>query len=450
MLKFLKDIFKKSETVEEIEEIKIEKIDEWLNQHTSEIVEDIDKDINESYEQIKVHIKELNENLELLKKAELRNDKIALRAIQIMEGNRVTYINRIKQFTEALDLDNRGFYSGKRFYKDFSEKLEELNKLTIKSYHVMQEFMADESSKVASSLKKVVGSVKDIQNTIENSPIYNLDEIKETLKEFKHKQNALTEISDEITQKRNELEEHRQSREKIEKKMSKLKKSDGYLSYKKLAEKRDTLVEDIKKLEENISNDFSVLSRPLKKHSRMTMDEKIVERYANSPILALLDDDKLKIVDILSKLKQNINEGKIELKDKQKDKALQTIEKFTKRHIESFVNNHKSLKNVKKDVDTQILTNRVNQDFNDMLYKQEHFLKKCRETIEEINNLEKNNLKMNIEDLRKSLEDKYSQMAMRKITFIDQKDIDEKNNKIESENVEKESEDKQKNEYNLQ
>ena len=437
MLKFLKDLFKKSETTEEIEHIKIEEIDIWLNKHTSEIVEDIDKDINEIYVRMETEVKELKNSLNELSKAELKNDKIALRAIQIMQGNRETYILRLNQFADSLDLSNKGFYSGKRFYKDFNGKVIELNKQTIRGYHVMQEFMANESSKVAQCLKRIVESSKEIQDLLEKSPIYNLDEIKESLKEFKNKQKALSDIDKKVKDKREDLEEYRRSREKIDKKISQLKKSEAYLSYKKLAEKRDNLIEDIKKIEDNINNDFSALSRPLKKHSRMSMNEKAVERYAQSPILALLGDDKLEIMDILTKLKQNIIENKIELKDKQKNKAIQTVEKLSKRYIENFINNHKSVKNVKKEIDTQILSNRVNQDFNDMLYKQEHFLKKCKETISDINILEKNNMKMSIENVKKDLEKKYSKMAMRKIVFIEKEEKkqtenpEEDNNKID-------------------
>ena len=72
-----------------------------------------------------------------------------------------------------------------------------------------------------------------------------------------------------------------------------------------------------------------------------------------------------------------------------------------------------------------------------MLYKQEHFLKKCKETISDINILEKNNMKMSIENVKKDLEKKYSKMAMRKIVFIEKEEKkqtenpEEDNNKID-------------------
>ena len=321
MFKFIKNLFKKEETVEEIEEIDINQIEDWLNKHTSDIIEDIDKDINQAYENITLGIKDLKKSLDNLKNAELRNDKIALRAKQIMIGNRETYITRILMFVDDLDLENRGFFSGKRFYKEFDNKLEELNKQTIRGHYVMQEFLANESGKVAQDLKKITDNVNEIKDLIEKSPVYNLDEIHTTLKEFKDKQNVLKEINKKVESKREELEDYRFSREKVEKKITKLKKSEGYLEYKKLAEERDNLISDIKKLENEIESDFSVLERPLKKHSRLAMNEKLVSKYATSPILALLNDKDLEVSKILAKVKENIISNKIELKDKQKEKA---------------------------------------------------------------------------------------------------------------------------------
>ena len=422
MLKFLKNLFKKPEKVEEIEEIHIDKIKDWLNKQTSEIIEDIDKDINDLFSQLKEDVKEVKMHLEGLKKAGLRNDKIALRVKQIMEGNRVTYINRIHQFLDNIDLENKGFFSGKRFYKDFKEKILDLNKQTIKSFYVMQEFLAEESGRVAKALKKMDDRVKEMKELIEKSPIYNLDEIHASLKEFKEKQKALKDIDEQIEKKRKELEDFRLSREKVEKKITMLKKSKGYAGYKQSSMERDGLIKDIKKLEDELCSDFSALERPLKKYSRLAMNEKLVKKYATSPILALLSDKDMEIIDILRKLKEHIAESKVELKDKQKEKAIQTVEKLTKRHIEGFLNRHGSLKSKKKNLDTNILTNNVNQDYNDLIYKHEHFLKKCKQTIEYINDVEKSRGKINYKTIRKQLEDRYSHIAMKKIRFIDNKE----------------------------
>ena len=69
MLEFIKQFFKKPEKIEEIEHIDIDKIEDWLNKHTSDIIEDIDKEINSIYAQISEDVNELKHELKNLKNA---------------------------------------------------------------------------------------------------------------------------------------------------------------------------------------------------------------------------------------------------------------------------------------------------------------------------------------------------------------------------------------------
>jgi len=55
----------------------------------------------------------------------------------------------------------------------------------------------------------------------------------------------------------------------------------------------------------------------------MTLDDKIVRKYLDNWLKALLEDDNLKIVDVLNKMKSPMIKGELELKDKKRDKILQ-------------------------------------------------------------------------------------------------------------------------------
>ncbi|MBT4824753.1 hypothetical protein HN695_04210 [Candidatus Woesearchaeota archaeon] len=421
MFKFIKELFKKKPAEElKVEEILFEKVGDWVNQHTSEIIEDIDKEINESYERLVETIKETKQRLEELKKAELRNDKIALRAKQIMEGNRTTYISRAILFLDSLDTENRGFFTAKKFYKDFQGKIGSFNKQTIRSYYVLQEFLANESSKVAEGLKNIDKIIREIRDVIDKSPISDLDEIKTNLKEFKEKQAILSESGKETTKKKQELESYREAREKVEKKILELKKGPAYLGYKRLDEEREDLKKQIKDFEDKLSNDFSLLSRPLRKYSRVAMNESLVAKYATSPVLALLSDEKQEIIEVLKKLKENIKENKVELKDKQKEKTLQAIERLSAHYFKDFLSKHSALKSKKKNIDGQLLGNSVNQDYNDMLYKQEHFIKKCKQVIEDLNHHDKSKNKAELGPIKEKLENMLGKMVMKKVVIVDE------------------------------
>ncbi len=434
MLDFLKKLLSRPQKQEEILEIDIDKIEEWLDLHTDNTVEEVDKQVNAIYADIEANIKEAKESISELETAKLRNEDIPVRVKQIMDGNREAYILKVNQFLESLDISNKGFFSGKSFCKEFDEKLNELTKQTMKSFFVMKEFMADEVSKVASSLKQLYDNVKEMRSIIQASPIYNVDEVRSALHAFKEKQKAISDIASQIKEKRKELEEHNASREKVEKILVNMKKSDAYHDYKKLIDQRDRLLESIKDVEDELSADFSVLSKPLKKYARIAVNEKLIEKYANSPVLAVLDDQKLEIIDIIEKLKAHIAEDKVELKDRTKDKAMQVIEKLNKPYLGSILAKHKSFKASKKEIDTKVLSNNVHQNYNDMLYKHEHFMNRCRHTIEEINNLEKSHAKMNSNEVKKMLEEKCSLMVSKKVVIVEKVKENETKNGNQAEN----------------
>lgn len=419
MLEFMKSLFKAKKEPQEVEEIPFEKVEEWLNKHTSDIIEDIDGEINLIYEQLQEEAKSLREKLDVLKNAQLRNETIALRAKQIMGGNREAYISKVTAFLDSIDLSNRGYFSGKRFYNDFLTKIELLNNSTLKAYYVLQEFFADESGEIAKNLKKMDGHVREMKETIEESPLYNLDNVQAKLNELKEKQQILLKTNKNIEEKRKELESHRAGREKIERKIYFIKKSQAFQQYNELFQQKESLAATLKKLEQDIINEFSLLERPLKKHARIVINDKLVQEYANNPLNALLADRNLEIVSILATLKNNIVKEEVEIKDRQRYKTIAILEKLHRGYFENYLSQYHCVKAKKQEVDHLMLTNKVTQDYNELLYRQEHLLEKCKRTIEEINLLEKRKSRIDLKGVKQELEKYLSMISANEIRIVE-------------------------------
>ena len=89
-------------------------------------------------------------------------------------------------------------------------------------------------------------------------------------------------------------------------------------------------------------------------------------------------------------------------------------------YFKDFLSKHSALKSKKKNIDGQLLGNSVNQDYNDMLYKQEHFIKKCKQVIEDLNHHDKSKNKAELGPIKEKLENMLGKMVMKKVVIVDE------------------------------
>lgn len=421
MFKLINKLFgRKQSPLRKTEEIAVSRLSDWFNKQTSDIVEGIDKEVNEAYSRLEAAVKELKVALALLQNAELRNKSIHENEKNIMVGNRASYVSAVERFVSCLDLSNKGFFSAKLFCREFEKNMLCLTNATAKNYYVLQHFFADETLEVAKRLKHIYSIVKEMKGIVESSPIYNLDEMRAVLDEFRRKLDHFKDIKKEICERREELNSYRVKREDVEDRIMMLKKSDKYAEYINVQSKRKELSERMKALEGDINGYFSALERPLKKYSKVAMNSSIVERYMASPFNMLLRDDNLDVLKMLDSLKQNIVFNTVLLKDKQKDKALHIIGKLNEEYLRCFLETYASLKKKKTEINEKLLLHTdINHEYKDVQYKLEHFVNKSREAIDAIHELERKKVVMNIDNLKNELQRKLSSISPNDVIIVE-------------------------------
>src|SRR3989338_9858648 len=97
---YFKGLFKENNS----EEIPLSQLDKWFKDRVISIENELNCKIEFLKRKISDEIKNGKENLKLLKSAELRNKKESQRVIQIMEGNRESYINKVSVFLDNLSI----------------------------------------------------------------------------------------------------------------------------------------------------------------------------------------------------------------------------------------------------------------------------------------------------------------------------------------------------------
>jgi hypothetical protein len=403
MLKVLKKLFKQKERIG----ITLDTLEEWFDKKTKFFYEENEHKIDAIKIKIKEEIEKTKDNLQILKEAQLRNDKISTKELQFMDGARDFYIKRITQFLDNIVNNEENPPS---FVNEILTTINEFGKATLKSYNILQHFFKDEAYKLAQNIKKIEDSLKELKQRFENEKIKNIEEIKEIIRIFREN----TSKKEEIKHKISEIEKNRIELEKEKKdilvKISNKEQSQEFKEYHRLNVEEFKINEQIDELKDEIIQYFSTLDHSLKKHIKLhPEDAEFLNKYIEEPLKALVDDYELKIKKILEKVKKNIHDKKIELKDKKKEKTLSVLNKINEAKLAAFLTEYNQLmvdlRNTKERIKQISIMDEIEDIKIDLKKKKQDIESNITQTNslkEKLRNInlpeEKNNIKQKISD----------------------------------------------------
>ena len=243
MLKFLKTIFAKKEA--EKEEKSLDRLEEWFNNKAKLIFNDLDEKIDGIRSKISEETGKCAENLEMLQNAELKNPNIPLRAKQAMEGNRDAYIKRVKIFLSGIDLDDKNYDGIVNFCNDFSNELDMLAKSTLKSYQILQHFLANESSEIAANIRNLDSLLKQLKKIVTDSDLKNVGDINNMISGLKSGIKRKDSLREESAAKEEHLEELKKSRENLQKEIGAFRNSEAFTGFQSLKNEKESVKREI-------------------------------------------------------------------------------------------------------------------------------------------------------------------------------------------------------------
>ena len=402
MFDFIKNLFTKKEP--EKGTVQLGNLNEWFNTKSNIVSKNLNENINLIKTGINSEIEKTKSNLERLKEAKLQNTNIPLRAKQMMEGNRTSYIKIISNFLDDIKIEE-GHEALLNFCNDFDESLNRLGKSTTRSYHVLKEFFEHQATDIAINIKNIERLVKEIRSAIKKSNIDKIEIIKDSIVNLKNKIKQKTTFEEELKNKEAELNKLKQEKEILVKEVENIKNSEDYMNFDKLKQEKEGLIKNINHIEENIFHSFSVIKKASKKYSRMILeDEKLLNNYIENPVKTLLEDKEMGIIKILEGMKRNLLQDKIELDEKKKSKTLTEIEKLNKQLFIDFLNEHaelnEKLKNIKNEIKNSEIKSRYKKA-NEKLDQADYNLEKTDSNTE---NLKKEIEKINIDKIKDNLQ----------------------------------------------
>jgi hypothetical protein len=368
ILDFIKSIFKKEEPKEEPkkETASINELPSWLDKKSKLVSSELANNLNPIKDSLKQEIELAKENTEKLSSAELRNPNIQPKEKQFMQGNREAYVKKANQFLNSIRIpeNNDDIIAS---YGHFENNLKNFGKSTARPYHILQNFFATESRELALNIKNLDNFMKELKKETNNSGFDKLNQLKEDAKHITSLIEQKEKLNSEISQLDKELEDLKDSRAKKEHELISFKNSEEFKRNEEFKEEKSKLEAELEQKKKRLWQVFTDLERPLKKFERIAFENQdLIKEYMTNSIKALEKDTELKIINILNKLKDNVENNKLDLKDKKKEKTIESIKRLDKGFFEDFLAEYNSTKQKLDDTIEKINSSKIEDKLNEI------------------------------------------------------------------------------------
>ena len=408
MLEFLKKIFKNEEQeVKKITEISLQNLEEWLNEKSKPLMEEVQQQIGEILMKVNEELQRARFNVEVLENAKLQNPNIPFKAKQYMEGNRKAYMRAVNSFLGHMEINNKDYFYLADFCKLFDELIDDLNKGTLRSYTILQEFFAHETSKIAQNLKSFDNLFKELKGVLNNEKLVAVNNAREKMQSLKAKTRQKINLDVDLKNAEAGLKLASEEKNSTIADIEKFSKGGEHNNFLKLNEEKKNKATAFYNDESQILQSFSVLERALRKYSHIAFEhEEIVLDYLNKPIETLANDKNLTILEILKNLERLLQENKLQIDEKKKEKSLEEIKRLNKEFLEQFVKKYFSFKAEIEEIENKIKATGVYEkfrNFNRQLDDTNLSIEKTNEEFEKLKN-DVDKLNYAIESLRKEIE----------------------------------------------
>ncbi|MBT4539076.1 hypothetical protein HOC32_02210 [Candidatus Woesearchaeota archaeon] len=326
------DFLKKKKV--ESEQLKFNEVASWLEKEFSKEMEIFNQNISSLKEKIIEEKNKTEQHLQKLAVEVLKNEKIPERAKQMMEGNRTTYLQKVRGLLSQIN-PPENYPEYEQFFVTIEKDFDDFGKATLRNYQILREFFSNDISAIARNLKKFNELLKEMKQIVIKTNINGIILLQNSVRELIVQRQRKEENKIKVLELKETVSKNEIGVQKIQKKIVGLKNGEIYSKHLNSIKEKEKLELQRRNLTNSVFQSFSVISAGLKKYERVTLDGSVVKAYNSNPISALLEDKELQIITVLAKMKGALN--KLDLKEKKHVKVEQGINVFTKEYLQDFL-----------------------------------------------------------------------------------------------------------------
>jgi len=389
MLKKFFERFRKEPEVVESNVIELSKIDKHMNFLLRDNLGYINRNIVSRISEINHKKDSILFSLREFHKAQLMNTKIPEREINIMGGNRDNYIRRISHFVTNIDVP-KNYLDTYDYCIKFSKDLEVLNGDVQKNIFVLQHFFENEIRAINKELHDLEEFIIDIRMLLEKNGIELLKDIQKDIKIFTDNIVKTNDFRKQIGAENQEIDVHQEKIDRLNARIKTITEGTDYRALEGFKQEKETVEKEFKELTQAEGEAFSNLETALKKFYYLNPDKKIIKEYLDDFKAALIKDRGLEITGILASVKEAIDNGQIDMKDKKRDNCIDSIVKLTPEYLQSLQSKTKELEEKKQHAQAKITHNSASLNLSEQQYWINATQDKIRYHESNIEKLEKN------------------------------------------------------------
>jgi len=176
------DFLKRFSSPKEVKKVPFEDLSQWVDSWASKVVGAAKLEVGTVREKIEEEKKKLQNNISILQQTELKNPNIPERARVIVQGNKVTYVQKVTMLLDKVDLPE-SLNDIVEFCDSFDKFLDAFSKSTMRNYQILQEFFGNQTSAVAINIKNLDAYMKQLKKIIENARIDKVEALKAEIKD---------------------------------------------------------------------------------------------------------------------------------------------------------------------------------------------------------------------------------------------------------------------------
>ncbi|MFQ5474584.1 MAG: hypothetical protein ACE5DM_01990, partial [Candidatus Nanoarchaeia archaeon] len=333
---FFSRIFKKEKIKDEpfqTEAVTLSSIQSWFLEQTRPRFKDLEKNLAKSLENIAGRKEELKKAIKKLNDATLPNPNIPEKERQVMEGNKKSFLQQQAIFISQLGIPESSYDQTLKFTKEFEDNVKTLAKSTSRNTQVLRYFFEQHVIEINKIIKQIHDEVESMIEQLhdESKGVTYVEEIQEKIDDLVGKSKHMLDLKKRLDEEHMKKENSQRMKKKLEGDVESIKSQPAYADFEQLNTQRDSIANDMRQIDTDLHHVFSQIAKPLRKYQRVaTEHEKLIAEYETDPVYALLSDDDLLILEILKGMKASIAGGSIELKQSDREKSLQRIEKLNR------------------------------------------------------------------------------------------------------------------------
>jgi hypothetical protein len=359
----------------------------------------------------------IREHIAKLKKAELKNPKVTDKERHFMEGNRSAYIAKVELLCSTIRFPN-SLAEVEDSHMDFSQKLELFAKSSAKPYYILQEFLANESRDIALSVKSIEKAFTEAKKLEEELAGCGLDELRNQI-------NALNSLIDNkagMSEKRKALEagvaKEQQKLGLLQDEREKIVKGREYAALQRQQERLKQAKARLKQKEDEMLHEFAVLNHALKKYVKIAYEhEELAGSYAERPLQTLISDLNLEIVAVLQKIKDAVERGSIELKDRRREKTLSVVDRMTREYLGQFLTTYNQLSVERRDLEAAVEHSEVARKLRDADMRLRHSQNAITSKKSELDEIQQRLQETKVEAKASALQDSLKELVNRQVSI---------------------------------